>query len=1720
MHMTRVARFVFSCGLLTLMLTQSGAPRLLAQRQTSPPPARGQSVTLLPDGTFLLLGGDADPARATIYDPATRTERAVGWMLSPRSWHTATVMPDGTVVVVGGLDGSGALVATAEQFDTTRATFAALIDVSFTPRARHTATLLTDGRLLIAGGDVAPGGLAAELWTSGDPATLPVGTTPTRIQRGARAELLPDGRVRFSDNAAHDEVFDPATDSFAAAAGTGSDDALRAGALVASVPSNNAGDVQVNARVALRFDQPLDVRTIGPGTIAIDSFNGAVASAIVAAEEGRLVFITPSRPLSEATEYAVTIRGVRTASGRQIAVRRLTFKTAAREKEVSGPDLDIWTPNGPAWRSGTDDSPWRRLQPLKAPTGVTALAGQVLTLDGRPLAGVTLSIDAHSSDTDRTGRFLLKLGDLSGGWHELVIEGSTANRGRRTFGRFEYGLSIVARRTNVLPFTIWMPVLDTANAVRIPAPIDRETVVTTPRIPGLELHLPRGTLIKDEDGKIVREVSITPIPVDRPPFPLPNGVKVPIYFTIQPGGAYISVGSGSSPPNSGKRRRTSYGGATSGAWLVYPNYTHQPVGQRLPFWRYDPEKFGWHVYGKGTVTPNGRQIRPDSGVYLYEFTGAMIGTDRESPDEGPTGTRDGDPVDLATGLFVMEQTDLYLTDVLPLALTRTYRQNDNAVRPFGIGTQHPYDMWFDNQVSFQQVDLILPDGRAIHYVRTSPGIGLDDAVYEHTTTPTIFYGSKIVYGLFKWHLTLKDGTVFTFPVESPLESIRDRFGNTITITREGSTTGRISKITAPHGRYVEFTYDSNDRITQAKDNLGRTVGYEYDTGGRLWKVTDGNGGVTEYTYDGSHRMLTVKDPRNIVYLENEYDTAGRVIKQTLADSGEYEFDYTVNGSGKITQTDVTNPRGFVRRVAFDSAGLPTSDTQALGEAEEQTTSYSRLSGSHLIESVTDELGRVTRFLYDGKANVTSVTQLYGTADAKSTTFTYEPTYSLLASVTDPLNHTTTYAYDPQGRIQSVTDALSHSTTFTTNEAGQVLSSTDALNKTTTFTYDLGDLVSTTTPLGHTDKRFFDVAGRLLRITDARGAATKFEYDNTDQITRIVDPLGGQTVFTYNGNGNLLSLTDARSKTTTWAYNDMDRVETRTDPLSRGESFAYDLMGNLAAWTDRQGQVTRYEYDALDRQTFIGFGTTGSPPSYASTITTTYDAGDRPTDIVDSVAGAIERTYDLLDRLTEEVTPEGTVTYTHDGADRRATMTVAGQTSVSYTFDNADRLTGVTRGTASVTIAYDNADRRTSLTLPNGIVVEYGYDDDSRLTGLTYKQGTSTIGALTYAYDANGQRTTVGGSFARTGLPAALTSATYDDANQIATFGGTTFTYDDNGNVTSDGVRSYTWNARRQLASLTGPTSGSFAYDGLGRRRSKTISGTTTQFLYDGLNPVQELSSGTPTANLLTGLAVDELFTRTDGAGVRNYLTDALASSVALADGSGTIQTAYTYEPFGETTTSGAATSSAYAFTTRESDGTGLYFYRARYYDPTVKRFLSEDPIGFEAGDANVYSYVFNGPTLWTDPSGMAPRFSPPLPGIPEWMSCDTPSGKTPPRWKTILCSPYTQTAIEIAVGMAAARAGGGRGGAGAGGSRAGTKPPLSPAARQALDALKEWLGEGARTLRNKAGDLVAISKDGTRRFRADINNPNPHQSPHTHVDVLGPNGRPSGQIYPPDVPPK
>ncbi len=341
--------------------------------------------------------------------------------------------------------------------------------------------------------------------------------------------------------------------------------------------------------------------------------------------------------------------------------------------------------------------------------------------------------------------------------------------------------------------------------------------------------------MRDHEGTSATQISITPIPQDRPPFPLPQGVEPPAYFTIQPGAGYVYARDG------------------GGAQLVYPNRQEARAGTRFQFWHYDPGGRGWHVYGHGTVMEDGRQIVPDPKVAIYEFTGAMAADPGNAggPGSQAVSLKGADPVDLGTGLFVMSKTDLVLPDLIPIVLTRTSRTGDTVSRAFGLGTSHPYDIFLVGDINpYTYLDLVLPEGTRIHFARISPGTSYTDAVYEHTATPTRFHKARIVWNESHvgWDLTLKDGTLYQFPEANgatrsqwaALKGYRDRYGNALTLSRDSNRD--LTRLTTPSGRWVEFTVDASHRITQAQDHIGRTVSYTYDAGGRLSTVTDAGAG--------------------------------------------------------------------------------------------------------------------------------------------------------------------------------------------------------------------------------------------------------------------------------------------------------------------------------------------------------------------------------------------------------------------------------------------------------------------------------------------------------------------------------------------------------------------------------------------------------------------------------------------------------------------------------------------------------------------------------------------------------------------------------------------------------------------------------------------------------------------------------------------------------------
>ena len=1428
------------------------------------------------------------------------------------------------------------------------------------------------------------------------PTSAPIAVSLFQARQGATATLLPDGTVLLwagigpnGGPLTNGEIFDPILQKsvLVTQMPPGAQPGPTPPGLSESLPAAGASDVPIDALLVLRFSKPLQVDTLNGTTVVLSGPGGLIAATVVPAEGGRLAFISPADVLFPGATYTLTINGPGDPSGFMLPFTSLIFTTAvAQVQPPGGPQppgsehghqpiipvpgapprgvpaiLDDWSWEG-GLKDGKPHSRWMDLPPLQAPSDVTALAGQVLRLDGEPLARVTLQYGTRIATSDATGRFLLQ--DIPNGYHPLLMLGHTANAPGKTYGMFEYGVRVEEKKTNVLPFTIWMPLIDTEHAIQLPGGrTQRKIIATTPKILGLEVHIPAGVTLRAPNGQLLESLSLTPIPLDRTPFPVEPGTLV--FIAPQGHGTMVESHDGAMAL------------AGAGVRVIFPNTANHPPGTKLSFRSYDAHGFGWFTLGQLTVSADGRQIAAAPGVTLGEvgcvLTLAIYRGARTAL--GALGL--GEPVNAASGVFVHAKTDLVVPDVIPIVLRHLARSDDNngVFRgDFGPGTHHDYEMNLEGDGQAYSFAVLPLADRDIRYTRISPGTDIAGAVMEHTTTPTRWYKSQLSWSqsLGGWEIKLTDGTRYQFVsfhnAGPKLVAIIDRLGNTLTITRELTGGGNLLRIPTPNGRWVAFTTQANDgKILSVRDNAGRQVSYQYEPiTGRLWRVTDVAGGVTEYTYDNidpgvSNRIVTIKDPRGIVYLTNQYDANGRVSRQTLADSGIWQFAYTLDGTGKVTQTDATNPRGFVTRATFNADSWETGITQALGQPEQQTTAYAPQPGTNFTNSMTDALGRQTTYTYTATGYVASVTSP-GPSGPVTWSYTYEPTFNRVQTITDPLNHTTIYTYDDVARTLNITDPRGKITTVTYDTQGQPLTVKDPLNHTWTFTYDMGDLVSIKDPTGKSATAVTDAIGRPVAITDELGNRTRLDYNPLDQLTRITDPLGGPTSLGYDPNGNLRSVTDARGKVTGYDPDVMDRVQTRTDPRGKTETYVYDSNGNVRTFTDRKNQPTTITWDPLERPKQFAYAD-------GSTTTLTWDAGDRLRQVVDSLTGTITLTPDSLDRLQQQITPQGTVSYTYDDADRRATMTVLGQPSVVYSYDTADRLTSLIQGSATVTLGYDDANRRTSLTLPNGVVATYGYSTRDELASITFKKGNTTLGTLTYTYDAAGRRATVGGTWARTGLPVAVASATYDDANRQLTWGGQAFTYDDNGNLTGDGVNTYSWDVRDHLTGISGGVAATFAYDPFGRRTRKTISAQTTDYLYDWDNPVQELSGGAVLANLLTGLGIDEYFTRTDGSGRRSLLGDALGSILALTDDAGVVQTSYTYEPFGATTVTGQSNANPFQYTGRENDGTGLYYYRARYYSPTRQRFIAQDPIGFSGG-INLYAYVFNSVPNSRDPFGL------------------------------------------------------------------------------------------------------------------------------------------------------
>src|ERR1700739_445108 len=293
--------------------------------------AQGQSITLMSDGSTLILGGldsHSLPTNAAVITDPAGTARKLSGMIFPRDGHTATVLPDGTVLIFGGIGTDGQIVTAAELFDPETQQFSVLKDVLAVPRAFHSATVLTDGTVLLAGGILAGGQFPADvqLLDSRSEKALSQHALLSVPREGHVASLLSDGSVFLSGGKDHfgspvhiEEVDDPVAKRFSFASPSVRPNSAHDAApvqIAASIPEDGAAAVQILPLISFRFSQLLDVKTANATSFVLTGPDGKpVPARISASEAGRLVFVIPDSALAPGSHYILNIKGASTVTG-------------------------------------------------------------------------------------------------------------------------------------------------------------------------------------------------------------------------------------------------------------------------------------------------------------------------------------------------------------------------------------------------------------------------------------------------------------------------------------------------------------------------------------------------------------------------------------------------------------------------------------------------------------------------------------------------------------------------------------------------------------------------------------------------------------------------------------------------------------------------------------------------------------------------------------------------------------------------------------------------------------------------------------------------------------------------------------------------------------------------------------------------------------------------------------------------------------------------------------------------------------------------------------------------------------------------------------------------------------------------------------------------------------------------------------------------------------
>jgi len=816
--------------------------------------------------------------------------------------------------------------------------------------------------------------------------------------------------------------------------------------------------------------------------------------------------------------------------------------------------------------------------------------------------------------------------------------------------------------------------------------------------------------------------------------------------------------------------------------------------------------------------------------------------------------------------------------------------------------------------------------------------------------------------------------------------------------------GNVTFLTDPNGNSVTRVYDERDRITEERLPEGRNIVYMYDDVGNLTNIIDPRGGETIITYDSSNREESRIDPAGTT--RRTYDAESNIKSVTDRRGKTTTFNYDVLDR----LDDSIDPLGQMIDFEYDKNGNRTKETNK----KDIVTDYI-YDDLNRVTSITKAGIEIASFEYDANGNVilTKDAKKYGVAREYDARNQLERESRLEASVTE-------YTYTVMGDPKTVKDPEGRITNFDYDKRRRL--KTQTLNgNPTNYTYDAnGNRKTVKKPKGNTWVYEYDGADRLVDVIDPRGEVTSYTYDFNDNRDSQTDARNGLTrylydsanrlrsttypdlsveAYDYDEEGNLETLTDLSNRVISYTYDDLNRPKMRTYPTSgpadsqiQSIVFGFDANNNLTSATENYSgtagtRITSQEHDDFDRVINITY------PGNKKLIYG-YDANGNRSSLTDADQKITNYYYDKLNRPTTIVTPEGVTGYTYYRDSKIKSVTYPTLAVSTYTYDDSGRTESITNTqsgaiVSAYTYGYDQNSNPINVTEQQGSgpeTITYEFDNLDRLEQAEYIDKR-----ITYSYDANYNRTSekvtdlIQGSATENQL---IVDRVYnhnarnqlqDITDNIDAAQSIAYTYDTNANRATRsqaGVTTeYVYDIRDHMREVKqgGSSIGQFLYDYQGLRVRKSVNGVSQRFIYDDQNVLQETDdAGATIAKYEYG--ADRLISYNHTTNGQNYyLLDGLNSVTNLLKSDGAIQARYQYDAYGQIRKQSGTSSNRIGFTGQYNDSElGLYYYKARYYDPELGSFLSQDALtgrSITPPSLNRYLYVFSNPTIYTDPTG-------------------------------------------------------------------------------------------------------------------------------------------------------